>query len=390
MIDMPSNKIKQFLQLESLSGILLMISAVIAIAWANSPAQQAYHSFTNPNLLFWVNDALMACFFLIVGLELKRSFLDGKFESFAQIILPLAAAVGGMIIPALIYTLFTYHHPDQLKGWAIPVATDIAFALGVLSLFGKKIPLALKLFLLSLAIYDDIGAIIIIAIWYSHDISLIALLLCIVIVAILYGCNRLRCDYISVYLLLGCALWYALMKTGVHPTLAGVLLALFIPYRNASQHAGSENSPLQRLEENLHPWVAYLILPLFALANAGFSFDNFTIKVLTSSLVLGIAVSLFIGKQIGVFASAWLLIRVKYAQLPANTSWLGLYGVALLCGIGFTMSLFLGTLSFQNEGLYLAEVRLGVIVGSILSGVCGALVLTAAFVNQKAQENAFE
>lgn len=383
---MPVSLLKQFLRLESLSGIILFIAAIIAICWANSSFRYLYVAFTHNTFLFWINEGLMALFFLVVGLELKRSYLEGKFLSIQQIILPLVAAVGGMIVPVMIYIFFNYHDIETLKGWAIPVATDIAFALGVLSLFGTRVPIQLKLFLLALAIFDDIGAIIIIAIWFTHDISYVALMFSLFLLAILYLFNQLAIHRLSLYLLIGIALWYALLKTGVHPTIGGFLLALAIPYHDGE----SEKSPLHRLEEGLHPWVAYVIVPLFALANAGFSFARFSYEIMRSSIVLGTAIGLFIGKQIGVFGASWLFIRIKFAQLPENTTWLGLYGVALLCGIGFTMSLFLGTLSFQNESLHLAEVRLGVIIGTILSGILGALILTVAFANRTVEEDSVE
>lgn len=388
---MPANIIKQFLRLESLSGIILFVAAILAVAWANSPWRDLYISFTNENLRFFINEGLMAFFFLLVGLELKRSYCEGKFSSLEQIILPLAAAIGGMLLPAGIYVGLNYTQPDLLKGWAIPVATDIAFAIGLLSLFGRRVPLALKLFLLALAIFDDIGAIVIIAIFYSHNTSIGALLIAAVLLLVLFILNRLDRCQLSIYLLLGLALWYALFKAGVHPTIAGVLLAMMIPYHDEQiEVKSSQKSPLHRLEEGLHPYVAYFIIPFFALLNSGFSFERITPQVLTSGIVLGSAIGLFLGKQIGVLCSAWLLIRIKYAQLPQNTSWLALYGVALLCGIGFTMSLFIGTLSFQNESLHLAEVRLGVIAGSILSGIFGVLVLSIAFPRLNAQEDSVE
>lgn len=383
---MPINLIKQFLRLEALSGVILLIASFLAILWANSPLAYLYNlTFRHHTLLFLINEGLMAFFFLIVGLEIKRSFHEGKFASYTQIILPLVAALGGMLIPVIIYILFNYHDSSALKGWAIPVATDIAFALGVLSLFGRRVPFALKLFLLVLAIFDDIGAIIIIAIGYSQNISYLAIFAGVLLMGVLIAINRLQVKRLSIYLLLGLLLWYVLLNAGIHPTISGFLLALTIPYSD-----NQEQSPLYHLEQTLHPFVAYLIMPLFALANAGFSFEDISYGFTTSGVVMGTAFGLFLGKQMGVFASSWLLIRSKYAELPQDTSWFALYGVALLCGIGFTMSLFLGTLSFHNESLQLAEVRLGVIMGSILSGACGALILMAAFASRKAKENNVE
>lgn len=365
--------IQKFLALESLSGIILFIMAVVAMLWANSPFafihQQFIHTF-----LFWINEVLMALFFLLVGLELKRGFLAGQLSRFSQIALPATAALGGMLIPAGIYWLINRHDPIAINGWATPVATDIAFALGVLSLFGRRIPVALKLFLLALAIFDDIGAIIIIGIYYSHGLAGIWLLQSAGLLLLLFLFNFLGMRSLLIYLLLGIGLWIGLFKAGVHPTLAGVLLALTIPGT-----MDNRGSPLHRLETKLHPWVAYFIMPLFALANAGFSLTNLSINTLTSGVVLGIILGLFIGKQIGVGGGAWLFIKLGLAKLPDKSNWLELYGVALLCGIGFTMSLFLGTLSFANQDLLLAQVRFGVAVGSILSALTGAVVLLIAF-----------
>lgn len=370
---MPLRPIERFLQLESASGIILFMMAILAILWANSPLQSIHYRFVD-TFLFLINEGLMAIFFLAVGLELKRGFKDGQLSQFSQVILPLAAAAGGMIVPIIVYWAINYNNPATMIGWATPVATDIAFALGVLSLFGRKVPSALKLFLLALAIFDDIGAILIIGFFYSSGISYLYLACAAVIVLILLLFNYLSIQSLLLYLLTGVLLWFCLLRAGIHPTISGVLLALTIPY---TPH--KEDSPLSRLERTLHPWVAFLIMPLFALANAGLSFQGLTLKNLTNDLVAGIIWGLFAGKQIGVFVFSWVLIQLGIAKLPEKTSWLALYGISLLCGIGFTMSLFLGTLSFQNENTYLAEVRLGVIIGSILSGLVGAIILMIAF-----------
>lgn len=350
---MNARTIIRFLQLESASGIILFMMAAIAMVWANTFFSAYYQEFVNRSL-FWVNDGLMAIFFLIVGLELKREFLHGQLSRLSQVALPLVAALGGMLVPAVLYYLINYTDPVMAKGWATPVATDIAFALGVLSLFGQRVPVTLKLFLLALAIFDDLGAIIIISIFHADGLSLIGLELSCMLVTTLILFNWLSVRQLVPYLVIGAWLWLSLLNAGIHPTLAGVLLALTIP----DDH---RHSPLRRLENSLHPWVAFFILPLFALCNAGFSLQGMSLTTLTNGIVLGIIVGLFVGKQIGVFGFSWILIRLGLAKLPESVSWLELYGVAVLCGIGFTMSLFLGTLSFQNESIYLTDVRLGVI-----------------------------
>ena len=363
--------VQRFLQLESSSSIILLLAAIIAMIWANSPLVELHDRFIAASL-FWINEGFMALFFLLVGLELKRGFMQGELSKVSQAMLPAVAAFGGMLVPALIYWAINHDHPIAAKGWATPVATDIAFAVGVLTLFGRRVPYGLKLFLLALAIFDDIGAIIIIALFYSHGIAYLWLFQSLVLVLILYLFNRLNIRKVIPYLIVGVCLWFALLKSGVHPTISGVLLALTIP-------TDGSKSAFNQLENKLHPWVAYLIMPMFALANAGFSLHDLSWDSLREDVVLGIVLGLFVGKQVGVFGFSWLLIRLRFAKLPTHTSWLSLYGVALLCGIGFTMSLFLGTLSFQNEAGYLAEVRLSVIIGSILSGLVGAYVLLIGF-----------
>lgn len=355
--------LRQFLQLEASSGIILFVMALIAMIWVNSPLEFIYHKWVNLSTL-WINDGLMAVFFLIVGLELKRGFLEGRLSSFSQITLPAVAALGGMLVPALVYILINHASPQTLKGWAIPVATDIAFALAVLSFFQQKIPATLKLFLLALAIFDDMGAMIIIAFFYTNHLSSLWLGSAFTLVLVLCLFNGLGVQSLLPYMLAGLLLWFCLLHSGVHPTLAGVVLALTIPHSHTTG----------KMETMLHPWVAYLIMPLFALTNAGFSLTGLSMTALTNVVVLGIVMGLFIGKQLGVLGFSWLCIRSGLAKLPAGTTWLQLYGVTLLCGIGFTMSLFLGTLSFENESHYLADVRLGVMTGSILSGLVGAII----------------
>jgi len=364
--------IKRFLQLESAGGMMLFVMAFFAMAWANSPFATFHQQFIN-KFLFLINDGLMTLFFLVVGLELKRGFLEGQLSRLSEVILPFFAAFGGMVVPVMIYCWVNAAHPETLKGWSTPVATDIAFALGVLSLFGQRVPVALKLFLLALAIFDDIGAIIIISLFYSTGISYPFLLLSLILISVLFLLNRSRVLSLNPYLCIGLLLWLSLLYGGIHPTIAGVLLAMFIP---AAEN--QEYSPLHSLEDVLHFWVVFVIMPLFALANAGFSLQELTLGEFTKEVVLGITLGLFLGKQIGVFLFSWVLIRLKFAKLPEGCSWSQLYGVSLLCGIGFTMSLFLGTLSFPHEATYLAEVRLGVIMGSFLSGLLGAIVLIFA------------
>ncbi len=368
--------LQRFLQLESSSGILLFLMAVLAVLWANSPLAYLHQKWID-HFLFWINEGLMSLFFLVVGLELKRGFLEGELSRFSQILLPAVAALGGMVIPALIYVAFNYHDPVTFRAWATPVATDIAFAMGALSFFHRHVPTALKLFLLALAIFDDIGAIVIIIFVYSHGLSLSWLLYATLLFFLLCTFNVFSVLAWLPYLIAGVALWFCLLQAGIHPTIAGVLLALTIPAKPKNQ------SLLHSLENALHPWVAYLVMPLFALANAGFSVKEFSWQTLSDTVVLGIIFGLFIGKQLGVFGFSWLLIRSGFAKLPEKTSWVSLYGVSILCGIGFTMSLFLGTLSFTSDNAYLTEVRLGVMLGSILSGVLGMVILYAAFANHK-------
>jgi NhaA family Na+:H+ antiporter len=365
--------IRDFLQLESASGVVLFAAALVAMLWANSSFYPIYAQFTN-TWLFIINDGLMAVFFLLVGLELKRGFLEGQFARASDVLLPLAAAVGGMIVPALIYMSLNYADPVTLQGWATPVATDIAFAVGVLTLAGSRIPRSLKLFLLSIAIFDDIGAIVIIAVFYSHHLAYIYLFYATLVVLSLLMCNALRVRFLAVYLLGGAVLWALFLKAGIHPTIAGVITALLIPelpYKGVT--------PVHYLESLLHPWVAFGIMPLFALANAGLSFDQVHLSMLVDSVVLGIVLGLFVGKQMGVMAATWFSMKTtRWAVMPTGATWLEVYGIALLCGIGFTMSLFLGTLSFQGQNEYINEVRLGVMIGSLLSGMTGAAVLALA------------
>lgn len=376
---MPLTVIRQFLKLETASGVILLFAAILALVVDNSPLSSTYQRLISAILtfhsigidlsgstLFWVNEGLMTFFFLLVGLELKREFVDGELSHIKQVMLPGVAALGGMLIPALFYIAINHGNLHALRGWAVPVATDIAFALGVLSLFGQRVPLGLKLFLLALAIFDDIGAIVIIALFYSEHLAWIPLCIGMVIVLAMFCLNRLSIKAGMVYFLLGILLWGCILRSGIHASIVGVLVALVMPVNRA-------------LEAKLHPWIAFLIMPLFAFTNAGISFASVDKNILFSPITWGVIAGLVLGKQIGVFSAAWLFVKLKWASIPKGTTWLQFYGVALLCGIGFTMSLFLGTLAFQNDQpMYLVEVRLGVLLGSIISGVMGAMMLHMA------------
>lgn len=379
------NAIREFLKLESASGIILVGAAVLALILNNSPLSNLYDLLLNTHvevkigalqlakpLLLWINDGLMAIFFLLIGLEVKREILDGQLSSLSQVALPGIAAVGGMLVPALIYLLFNSNNPDALNGWAIPAATDIAFALGIMALLGSRVPVSLKLFLLTLAIIDDLGAIVIIAIFYSGKLSLLSLLLAGIAVAILIGMNLIGVKRIAAYVIVGVILWICVLKSGVHATLAGVVLAFCIPMRTEE----NEPCPLRDMEHSLHPWIAFGIMPIFAFANAGVSLEGMSFRTLFEPIPIGVALGLFIGKQIGVFGFSKLAVRLGLAKLPEDINWLSIYGTSILCGIGFTMSLFISTLAF-NSGVMDAGIsaRLGILVGSFLSAITGYFVL---------------
>jgi NhaA family Na+:H+ antiporter len=375
---------RNFLELESASGIILVAMMVLALVVVNSPLAPFYQQVLDvhaivgigafqidKSLLHWINDGLMAVFFLLVALEIKREMLEGELSSPSQIMLPAVAAVGGMAVPALVYLGFNGGDPAAFRGWAIPSATDIAFSLGVLGVLGRSVPLSLRIFLAALAIIDDLGAILIIAFFYTSDLSLTALGLAGIAAFGLWILNRAGVTRTGPYLLIGLALWACLMKSGVHATIGGVVLGLSIPLRVAE---GGARAPLRRLEHALHPWVAFAILPIFALANSGLSFAGMGLGALTSPIFLGVALGLFVGKQIGVFSLSWALIKLKLARLPEGASWGQLYGVSVLTGIGFTMSLFIGGLAFPNADS-MAETRFGVLAGSVVSAVFGYAVL---------------
>ena len=378
----PPSVLRELLDSGAAGGVLLMGAAMLALFVANSPLAERYFTLLHAPLggldvLHWINDGLMAVFFLFVGLEIKREFLDGQLSTWANRALPCIAAAGGIIVPGLIYVALNAGDPSAVRGWAIPTATDIAFALGVLSLLGPKVPTSLKVFLATLAIVDDLAAVLVIAAFYTAQINLAALAGAGVALALLVAMNRLRIERIAPYLALGAALWWLVLLSGVHATVAGVLLALTVPLRRSKARPDDMASPLHRLEHALSPWVAFAIVPIFGFANAGVSFSGLSLAVLAEPITLGVALGLFLGKQVGVFAFAWMAIRLRLACLPVAASWAQLYGVALLCGIGFTMSLFIGLLAFRAPEVQDA-VKIGVLAGSLLSALAGAALLSVA------------
>ncbi|QVI69688.1 Na+/H+ antiporter NhaA [Pseudomonas syringae] len=369
--------ITRFFAAESAGGLVLMAAALAALIVANSPLADSYFAalhavFAGLSVSHWINDGLMAIFFMLVGLEIKREVLAGQLASWNQRALPGFAALGGMVVPALIYVAFNWGRPDTIGGWAIPAATDIAFALGVLSLLGKRVPLSLKIFLSALAILDDLGAVLIIALFYTSDLSIPMLLAALGSIAVLVALNRLGVKKLLPYLIVGALLWFFMLQSGIHATLAGVALALCIPLGKPDDEA---RSPLLHLEEKLHPWVAFVVVPIFGFANAGVSLSGITADKLVDPVPLGVALGLLFGKQIGIFAMAALAIRAGLARLPDGSNWGQLYGVAALCGIGFTMSLFIGALAFPGTPELVDEVKVGVLIGSVLSAVLGVVVL---------------
>ncbi len=375
-----------FVDKETAPGIILLVAAVLAVVFANTNLSALYNSLLSTPvsvrigdfaidkaLLLWVNDGLMAVFFFLVGLEIKRELVEGELSTWRSASLPAFAALGGMLVPSLIYLAVNADSPATLGGWAIPAATDIAFALGVLALLGSRVPVALKIFLLALAIIDDLGAIVIIALFYTADLSLASLGVAGIGAAALLAMNLLGVTRPAFFILVGVAIWAAVLKSGVHATLAGVLVALMVPLRTR----GAKPAPLLMLEHGLKPWVAYVIMPAFAFANAGVSLGGLSVDALLAPVPLGIALGLFLGKQIGVAGFAWLGVRLGFCRLPSGTTWRQMYAVALLAGIGFTMSLFIGTLAFADPAMT-NGVRLGVLTGSIASGVIGFVMLRRA------------
>ncbi len=380
--------IKNFLQMESAAGIVLMAAAALALIAANSPLSPFYDLFIDTPveirigafqiakpLLLWVNDGLMAVFFFLVGLEVKREILEGELSRPSNVMLPAIGAIGGIVAPVAIYIFFNYGDAVAMQGWAIPAATDIAFALGILMMLGSRVPVSLKVFLVSLAIFDDLGAIIIIAIFYSTNLSMFALAIASMCLIVLAYMNLRHVSSVAAYVLVGIVMWAAVLKSGVHATLAGVALAMFIPMRAKDE---PDRSPLRELEHDLHTVVAFGILPLFAFVNAGISFGGINLADLMHPIALGIAAGLFIGKQLGVFLLCYMAIKLGMAKLPQGANWGALYGVAILSGVGFTMSLFIDGLAFENmppDAVFNFDQRLGILVGSIASGIVGYIVL---------------
>ncbi|RWD47229.1 MAG: Na+/H+ antiporter NhaA [Mesorhizobium sp.] len=377
----PPSIARSFFSNEAAGGLTLMCVAALALLIANSPLAPVYFDVLHRyvfglSVLHWINDALMAVFFLLVGLEIKRELMDGQLATWSRRALPGIAALGGMIVPAVIFVAINWNEPLNLRGWAIPSATDIAFALGVFALLGPRVPVSLKIFLTALAILDDLGAVAIIALFYTAELSPLMLGLAAATLLALAALNRSGVKHLAPYLILGSALWFFMLQSGVHATIAGVALALTIPLKVSS--GDSPESPLHRLEHALSPWVAFLIVPIFGFANAGVSFAGVTPAALLDPVPLGIALGLFVGKQVGVFGFAWLAIRLDLADMPRRASWAQLYGVAVLCGIGFTMSLFVGLLAYPGSALLQDQTKIGVLLGSTLAGIVGWLVLRVA------------
>ena len=381
-----SSALDRFFKHDAAGGVVLMASALLALIVANSSLTDAYHGFLNTYfavtfggeglekpLILWINDGLMAVFFFLIGLELKREMLEGKLKNPRDVFLPGMAAVGGMAVPALVFVAFNIGNAETIHGWAIPAATDIAFAVGVLALLGKRVPSALKVFLLTLAILDDLGAIVIIALFYTAELKVDYLFLSLIPLAGLWWRNHRGYHRIAPSILLGVILWFFVLKSGVHATLAGVITAFFIPLKDRYG-----KSPLHSIEHSLSPYVFFLIVPIFAFANAGVVLKCITIDQMIAPLPIGIALGLYLGKKIGVFGMTWVLVKSGIAQLPYGVTWRHIYGLSCLAGIGFTMSLFIGGLSFGEGGTLMNEVRIGVLVGSLISAITGYVVLRGA------------
>ena len=374
--------IRNFVKLESSSGIILLFAGLVALILSNSSFADAFNHILHLKLYFgtnlplfyksfqhWVNDGAMVIFFFCIGLEIKREFLEGELSMPSQAILPVIAAVGGMAVPAIFYLLFNFNNPETFQGWAIPSATDIAFSLGVLSLLGKRVPMSLKIFLMAIAIIDDLGAIIIIALFYSSGLEPLSLFVVLFILFFLYLCNKRNLQNIWIYIFLGFLLWIFIQNAGIHATIAGVLLAIFIPHEKTKQ-----GSLLTCAESKLHPWVAYLIMPLFALTNAGVYLGDVSLASLSNPVPLGIMSGLFFGKQIGVFFTTFLLIKMGYARLPSESNWIQMYGIALLTGIGFTMAMFINFLAFDTD-IYINQAKIAILIASFASAVLGYILL---------------
>ena len=384
MINYLSSPFKWFFKLEAASGLMLVLSAILALIISNSSFSSYYFNVLNEYLfiginsfglkmtiIHWINDALMAIFFFFVTLEIKREFIQGELSNFRQALLPIIAAVGGMLVPAIIYISLNFSNSETLNGWAIPSATDIAFSLGILSLLGSRVPISLKVFLTALAIIDDLGAIVIIAFFYSGDLSVKYLLLILLAFFLLLVLNKFKIKNFLPYLFLGLLMWFFTHESGVHATISGVLLAITIPHRSKTK----DFSLLVKLEHSISPYVAFIIMPLFAFANAGVSFVGMSFSSLMLPVPLGILLGLFVGKQLGVFIFSYASIKLGLCQMPNNSNWICLYGVGILTGIGFTMSLFVGNLAFVENTQYIDGVKIGVLSGSLLSTVIGYLLL---------------
>lgn len=386
--------LEEFIKKESSSGILLIFATILALALQNSMLSEYYTAFLSTPveirfsdlhiakpLLLWINDGLMAIFFLLIGLEVKREFLEGQLSTPGQLALPGIAALGGMLVPAGFYIFINHGDTAAMNGWAIPTATDIAFALGVIALLGKRVPLSLKVFLMALAIIDDLGAIVIIALFYTVELSTLSIVVAATALTILIIMNRLGVAKKTAYIIIGVILWVSVLKSGVHATLAGVALAFTIPLK-CKDNNGEEWSMSKAIEHDLHYWVAFFILPLFAFVNAGVDLRNVSLAQMTTGVPLGIMAGLFLGKQIGVFGFSWIAIKLGLAKIPDNSTWLQLYGVAVLTGIGFTMSLFVDSLAFTDGNLYQQADKLAVLVASFAAGIAGYLILRMAKRNE--------
>ncbi|MFB9134343.1 Na+/H+ antiporter NhaA [Vibrio sp. AK197] len=374
-----NNVIRDFFKMESAGGILLVIAAAIAMVIANSPLNEWYQGALHTYIFgmsfsHWINDGLMAIFFLLIGLEVKRELLEGALKSKETAIFPAIAALGGMLAPALVYVAFNIGDPEAIQGWAIPAATDIAFALGIMALLGNRVPVSLKVFLLALAIIDDLGVIVIIALFYSSDLSTLALTIGFVMTAVLFMLNAKRVTKLTPYLIAGAILWVAVLKSGVHATLAGVVIGFAIPLKGQTE---KDHSPLEHLEHALHPYVAYGILPLFAFANAGISLAGVSVEGLTSMLPLGVALGLFVGKPLGIFTFSLAAVKLGIAKLPEGVNFKQIFAVSVLCGIGFTMSIFIASLAFGGDNVQFdTYARLGILMGSTLAAVVGYVLLS--------------
>ncbi|PMH46667.1 Na(+)/H(+) antiporter NhaA [Vibrio sp. 10N.286.49.B3] len=379
--------IRDFFKMESAGGIILVIAAAIAMIVANTSLNDTYQAVLHAKVLemsvsHWINDGLMVIFFLLIGLEVKRELLEGALQSKETAIFPAIAAVGGMLAPALVYVMFNYGDATALQGWAIPAATDIAFALGVMALLGKRVPVSLKVFLLALAIIDDLGVIVIIALFYSSDLSTLALAIGFAMTGVLFMMHAKRITNLTFYIIAGLILWFSVLQSGVHATLAGVVLGFAIPLKGKP----GEHSPLKHMEHTLHPYVAFLILPIFAFANAGISLEGVSLDGLTSMLPVGIALGLLIGKPLGIFTFSWAAVKLGVAKLPEGITYLHIFAVSVLCGIGFTMSIFISSLAFSPADLEgMTDPRLGILMGSTIAAIIGYTMLHFTLPKAKAE-----